>query len=90
MRSCHYLTLEEEIPVFNEWDNNAENLLTIQDDQHDQEDKDDEMIQEQPPSLADALEIIGKLHLLASSGQPEFHQPAIDLESKPTDAFMSL
>jgi hypothetical protein len=54
----------------NERNNNAENLSIIQDVQHD---KDDEMIQEQPPSLVDALVVIRKLHLFTSIRQPELH-----------------
>ncbi len=64
--ASEFVNLDEAIPVFNEWDNDAENLLTIEDVQHDQDDKDDKVIQEQPPSLVDVLEMIRKLHLLAS------------------------
>jgi hypothetical protein len=52
----------------------VENLLIIEGVQRDQDDKDDGVIQEQPPSLVDALEMIQKLHLLASNRQPELHQ----------------
>jgi hypothetical protein len=42
--ASEFVKLDEENPVFNEWDNNAENLLTIEDVHHNQDDTDDEMI----------------------------------------------
>ncbi len=60
----------------------------IKDVRHDQDDKDDEVIQDQPLSLAEALEMIRKLHLLASTHQPELHQLVADLESKLTDVYI--
>lgn len=83
-----FVKLDEDIPVFDEWNNGKENLLTIEGVQNDEDDKDDEMIQEQPPSLVDALEMIRKLHLLASTRQPELHQLVTNLESKLTDAYI--
>ena len=47
----------------------------------------DEEIQEQPPSLVDVFEMIRKLHLLASTRQPEFHLLILDLKSKLTDVY---
>ncbi|CAF5037718.1 unnamed protein product [Rotaria sp. Silwood1] len=83
-----FVKLDDEIPVFDEWDNNTDNLSTIKDVQNDQDDKDDDVIQEQPPSLVEALEMIRKLHLLASTRQPQLHQLVTELESKLTDAYI--
>ncbi|CAF4633647.1 unnamed protein product, partial [Rotaria magnacalcarata] len=62
--------------------------MRIEDVQNDQDDKDDEVIQEQPPSLVDALETVRKFHLLAFTRQPELHQFVANLESKLTDAYI--
>ena len=92
LSASQYVMLDDEIPVFNEWEDNTESLPTTADATEraaqDQEDKDDEVIQEEPPSLADALEMIRKLHLLVSIRQPELHHLVSDLQSKLTDAYI--
>ena len=82
------MNLDEDISVFDEWNNGQEHVLEIGDIQNDRDNKDDEMIQEQSPSLVDALEMIGKLHLLGSTRQSELHQLVTNLESKLTDAYL--
>ena len=52
---------------------------------NDQDNKDNKVIQEQPPSLVAALKIVQKLLLLVSTRQPELHQLVTNLESKLTD-----
>ena len=86
LSASDFVNVDEETPVFNEWDDHTENRSTIEDPEQDQDD--DEMAQEEPPSLADALEMIRKLHLLASTRQPELHQLVTDLGSKLTDAYI--
>ena len=83
-----FVKLDDEIPVFDECDNNIDNLLTVEDVQNDQDDKDEEVIQEQPPSLVEALEMIRKLGLLASTRKLQLYQLVTDLESKLTDAYI--
>ena len=77
LSASEFVNVDEEISLFNEWDNDANSLLAIEDVQHDQDGRDDEETQEQPPSLDDALEMIRKLHLLI-----------LDLESKLIDAYL--
>ena len=84
------MNLDEDIPVFDECNNSQEHVLEIEDVQNDQDNKDDEVIQEQPPSLVNALEMVRKLHLLKSTRQPELHQLVTKLESKLTDAYIGL
>ena len=50
--------------------------------QRDQDDKDDEAIQEQPPSFVDVLDMIQRLHLLTSTHQPEPHRLMLTLTKK--------
>ena len=77
MSASDFINLDEGISSFHEWDEHADNQSTVDDDQHDQDD--DEMTQEEPPSLADDLEMIRRLHLLASTRQPELHRLVADL-----------
>ena len=83
-----FVKFDDEIPVFVECDNTIDNLLTVEDVQNDQDDKDEEIIQEQPPSLMEALEMIRMLRLFASTRQPQLYQLVTDLESKLTDAYI--
>lgn len=88
MSANEFVNMDENIPVFDQWDNNKEESVIIEDIQNvhdDQGDKEDDMIQEEPPSLVDALEMMRKLHLLTSTRQPELHQLILDLEAKLTD-----
>ena len=80
MSASDFIKLDEGISAFHQWADHADNQSTVEDDQHDQDDKDDdEMTQEEPPSLANALEMIRRLHLLASIRQPELHRLVADL-----------
>lgn len=88
LSATRYAMVDDEIPVFNEWEDDTETLSTKEDTEQDQEENDDEVISEEPPSLADALDMIRKLHLLVSIRQPELHQLVSDLESKLTDTYV--
>ena len=80
--------MDQEIPVFNEWDDDVQDFLIIKDTQRDQNDKNDEVPQEESPTLVDALEIVRKLQLFASIRQPELHQLITSLKSKLADAYL--
>ena len=90
LSATQYVMVDDEIPVFNEWEDNTEIFPATEDTEQDQEQNqnEDEIIPEEPPSLVDALEMIRKLHLLASIRQPELHQLVSELESKLTDTYI--
>lgn len=88
LSAAQYMAIDDEIPVFNEWEDNPEIVSVTEDIEQDQEENEDEPTFEEPPSLVDALEMIRKLHLLVSTRQPELHQLVSDLESKLTDTYI--
>jgi hypothetical protein len=73
--------------VFNEWNDNSEHLLEVIDVDHAEEDEEEEK-QEAPPKLAEALEMLRKLHLLVSVEQPQLHKLVTDLQSKLADIYL--
>jgi hypothetical protein len=82
-----FVKIDDDIPVFDETDNITANSLTTEvDDVH--QDQDDEIIQEEPPSLTEALEMTRKLHLLACTRQPELHKIVANLESTLVDIYI--
>ncbi|CAF1552120.1 unnamed protein product, partial [Adineta ricciae] len=64
LTAMEFVKIDEDIPVFNEVNDITVHSLTIEMDDI-QQDQDDEIIQEAPPSLTEALEMTRKLHLLA-------------------------
>lgn len=56
-----------------------------------QEDVDEEeemSLAEKPPNLSDVLEMVAKLHLFASTQQPQLHSVVSDLQSQLTDIYI--
>ena len=91
LSATEYAMFDDEVPVFNEWDDTATSVTIIQDAEQDPEEDDDhedEVAREEPPSFVEALEMIRKLHLLVSVRQPELHSLMSDLESKLTDSYI--
>jgi DDE superfamily endonuclease len=90
LSATQYVMVDDEIPVFNEWEDDPETFPVTEDTEQDQEENQnqDEVITEEPPSLVDALQMIRKLHLLVSIRQPELHQLVSELESKLTDTYI--
>ncbi|CAF1595941.1 unnamed protein product, partial [Rotaria magnacalcarata] len=52
------------------------------------EDDDDRMPTESPPTITEAMEMIRKLHLLATTQEPQLHQLVNELESKLTGVYI--
>jgi hypothetical protein len=91
LSAAEYTTLDDEVPAFNEWDDSEESAAIVQDAVEDPEgddDHEDEVSGEEPPSFVEALEMLRKLHLLVSVRQPELHSLMSDLESKLTDSYI--
>jgi len=51
-------------------------------------DDEEESHQEEPPKLPEALDMVRKLHLLASSQHSELHQLVSELETKLVDIYL--
>ncbi|CAF2204437.1 unnamed protein product [Rotaria magnacalcarata] len=67
-----FIEVDEEIPAFNEW-NDIGNSLIIVDEQRHNNDEDDDMPTETPPKVIEAMELVGRLHLLAATQQSQLH-----------------
>ncbi len=61
---------------------------TIEDVHHDQDSKDTEVIEEEPPSVIESFEMVRKLHLLACTREPELHRFVAALKSKLVDIYI--
>ena len=88
LSATQYMMIDDEIPAFNEWEDNPETISVTEDIEQDQEEIEHESTLEEPPSLVDALEMIRKLHLLVSTRQPELHQLVSELELKLADTYI--
>lgn len=83
-----FQNFDEDLPVFNQWDDDSEKVLAIDGNRNEDLQFDEEMILEQPPSLCEALEIVRRLHLLSIKQHPELHQFVTQLQSKLIDVYL--
>ncbi|CAF4314202.1 unnamed protein product, partial [Rotaria magnacalcarata] len=89
-----YVSFDDDVPSFNEWNDSADKLLVIKgitsDDNDNSEDTPSEDIpSEDPPSLSESLDLVRRLHLLSTTQHPELHPYIIQLQSKLTDVFLN-
>lgn len=87
LSAIEYVEFDDEVPIFNEWEDDVE-ISPIAVNAETDDDESDQLILEEPPSLTEALEMIRKLHLFVSIRQPELHQLVSELESKLTDTYI--
>ncbi|CAF4815678.1 unnamed protein product, partial [Rotaria socialis] len=84
--------IDNDTPAYNEWFDNCEHLVAcdikIQDDDDDDDDDDDRIPTESPPKIMEAMEMLSKLHLLATTQESQLHQLISQLESKLTDVYI--
>jgi hypothetical protein len=90
MSAMELINIDANIPVFNEWNDDSGILCEIINHDYNEDDieKETMMTEELPPKLPEALEMIRRLHLLASTEQPELHVLISELESKITDIYV--
>jgi hypothetical protein len=62
--------------------------LTIDNASNHDIDEEEDNQEEEPPKLPEALDMVRKLHLLASSQHPDLHQRVSELEAKLTDIYL--
>ena len=67
------------ILIFNEWDGNRDLLVEIVSVDRIEDNKDEQPLKETPPNLSEALNMLPKLHLRASTEQPQLHSLISDL-----------
>jgi hypothetical protein len=76
------------MPSFNEWNDLGDKLLSVHGIENDDTENAEEIETENPPSLAESLELIRRLRLFSTTQQPELHPFITQLESKVTDIFL--
>lgn len=90
MSAIELINVDENIPVFNEWNDSSSLMceITNVDYVDDDAENDTMLIEESPPKLPEALEMIRRLHLLASTEQPDLHLLISQLESRFIDIYI--
>ena len=78
------MDIDSSFPTFHEWDDYEQLKTYIQV----AEDNIEETLAGQPRNLSKALEVIRKLHLFASTEQPQLRNLLSDLESQLTDIYL--
>ncbi|CAF1661367.1 unnamed protein product [Rotaria magnacalcarata] len=86
-------SIDDSAPPFNEWDDSNNKLLVINgiinDDADSNEDQlNDDVPSEDPPSLSECLDLVHRLRLFSTMQQPELHLFIIELQSKLTDTLL--
>ena len=83
MSAIELINMDSNIPVFNEWNDNSDlhsEIVNI-DPIGNMEDVEEETeINEPSLKLSEALDMLRRLHLFASTEQPELHRPISQLE----------
>jgi hypothetical protein len=62
-------------------------LVQIDEDEEKEEEENASVV-EKPPNLSEVLKMMRKLHLFASTQQPQLHTLISDLESQVTDIYL--
>ncbi|CAF4543278.1 unnamed protein product, partial [Rotaria sp. Silwood2] len=62
-----YVIIDDQIPSFNEWDDSADRILSINGVTNDDVENMEELPGEDPPSLAESLELVRRLRLLSTT-----------------------
>ena len=91
MSAVELVSIDSDIPVFNEWTDESDAIRQMAEvhiiDEMDNMDEEDS-IEEVVPKLPEALDMLRKLHLFASTEHPELHSLLSELESKMTDVYL--
>ncbi|CAF3232233.1 unnamed protein product [Rotaria sp. Silwood2] len=91
MSAGDFIDMDKDVPAFNEWFDNCENLIgcdviELHDDGDD--DEDECKSTESPPKITEAMEMIQKLHLLTTAQQPQLHSLINEIEFRLTDIYI--
>jgi hypothetical protein len=88
MSAIKLVNIDSNIPVFNEWNDNSDLLVEIVNINDTENVEEDESIEEIPLKLPEALDMLRRLHLFASTEQPGLHVLISKLESEMTDLYL--
>ncbi|CAF3325407.1 unnamed protein product [Rotaria socialis] len=76
LSAADFARVDEDAPVFNQWNDASEKRLGVDDISND-----DDLVIEQPSSLSEPMKIIRSLHLLSTNQYPELHPYLSQLQS---------
>jgi len=90
MSAVELINIDSDIPVFNEWNDDSDLLMEVANADTIENIEEEEPIDETPPKLPEALDILRRLHLFATKEQPDLHGLISELESKMTDLYLDM
>lgn len=87
MTAEQFVNIDSDAPSFDEWNDNSEDssLITIIPQEHDE---DPDLPSQNPPTLTEALDMIHRLHILASTDYPQLYPVVSEFESKLIDIYL--
>jgi hypothetical protein len=91
LSASEFVEVDDETPAFNEWNDPGEPLIVVDEvfgNHRNEEEEDECLMNETPPKLIDALEMVRRLHLLAATEQPQLHSLISQLDSQLTQLFI--
>ena len=88
LSALELVNIDSSIPVCNEWNGNRNILVGIVSVHRIEDDDGQQQFKETPLDLLEALDMLQRLHLLASTEQSQLHSLISDLRSKLTDAYL--
>ncbi|CAM4823660.1 unnamed protein product [Rotaria magnacalcarata] len=88
MSATDFVKIDEDAPVFNQWNDGIENVLAVSTINNDDTVNDEGVNLEHPPTLCEALTIVKRLHSLSTTQHPELHVFISQLQSKLIDIYL--
>ncbi|CAF1683547.1 unnamed protein product, partial [Rotaria magnacalcarata] len=88
MSAADFVKIDDDTPVFNQWNDGIENVLAVSTINNDDTVNDEDVNLEHPPTLCEALTIVKRLHLLSTTQHPELHVFISQLQSKLIDIYL--
>ena len=76
LSASEFVEVDDKTPTFNEWNDPGDPLIVVDEvfgNHRNEEEEDEGLMNEAPPKLLDALEMVRRLHLLAATEQPQLH-----------------
>ncbi|CAF4770373.1 unnamed protein product [Rotaria socialis] len=74
MNAVDFIGIDNDTPAYNEWFDNCEHLVACDIKKQNDDDDDDRIPTESPPKIMEAMEMLSKLHLLATTQESQLHQ----------------
>ena len=95
LSASEFVNVDDETPAFNEWNDPGDHLIIINEGfgnnrnkEEEEEEDDQDLMNETPPELIDALEMVRRLHLFANTEQPQLPSLISQLDSQLTQLFI--